>query len=828
MLAWHMLRRELRSGGLTVLLLSLGLAVAIVTGIAGFTHQVQQALAGEAARFLAADRVITSSRALPAEWADEADRRGLRTASFATFPTMVFAGDVSALAVVKAVSEHYPLRGALEISALPYAAAETVARGPASGRVWLDARLWPALAVAPGAVITVGELDLVLEAVLVTEPDNGNQLSMMAPRLMMAAEDLAATGIVQPGSRVEYSLLLAGPVEALDAFADWLQPQLQDWHRWQTLEDGRPGVARALERAGAFLLLSAALAVLLAAIAAWLAARHYAHSQRRAVAVLKTLGADRWRLQQVYGGLLAGLGVLAILAGLVSGWLLEQLLRALISPLLNIQWPAPALYGYAAGAGVGLLCLLLFVWPRLASLHRVAPDSLLREAGEQVQREWTLLPGLLVLCLAVSLLSGWWQLGVFFLAAVLACGLLLALVVRSLLALARRFRPQPGSALYLALLAWQRRPWGSAIQIMVFSLAFLLTGTVSLVRSSLLDDWQRQLPTRAPNHFLLNIAADEQVQVAHFLAENGVESAGLFPMIRGRLLQVNGAEPVVRQPRPDQERDESLNRELNLSWSASLPADNRIEAGQWWPTDGGAGSWVSVEAGLAERLGLQPGDRVTFNIGGSELEAEIRSIRSLDWESMRPNFYFLFAPGVIEQYPATWMTSFYLPPDRHEVPLALSRAFPTVSVIALEGIFAQIRAVIAQVSLAMQLVFGLMLAACVLVLLAALQASLGERRWESALLKSLGAEPSVLRLGLWLEFALMGLLAGLLGALGADAALWLVASRVLAIEPVLHPWLWLALPLIGLLLVSVAGYGRLHRVLAVPPARILQAGQGTD
>lgn len=824
MLALRLFWREWRGGQLSVLVLALALAVAIVTGMVSFTQRIQVALVGEAARFLAADRVLSSSRPLPETWLAEAQQRGLATAQFAVFPTMVFADEQSSLAVVKAVSEHYPLRGELGLADAPYQPARNVRAAPEPGTVWLDPRLFPALDVQVGDSLSVGERDLRITAVLVTEPDNGGQLSMMAPRLMMAEADLASTGIVQPGSRVEYSLLLAGEAEALDALAEWLKPQLQDWQRWIDLKDGRPAVAEALDRAAAFLLLSASLALLLAATAVWLAARHYVQGQQRAVAVLKTLGADRARLLQRYLGVSLGVGLLAILLGSGLGLLLELALRTLVVPLLGIAWPAASAVGYGAGAATGLFCLALFVWPLLWRLQGVAPGNLLRQEQDKPLHDAGVLPGLMLLCAVVGLVSGWWQLSLFFLLAVLGLVLVLALVLRGLLLLLKRFRPAPGSVLYLALSAWQRRPWSSVTQMLVFSLAFLLVGTVSLARSGLLDTWQQQLPEDAPNYFVLNIAPHEQAAVASFLDEAGLETAGLYPMVRGRLVSINGHDPVLAPAEGRAERDPSLNRELNLSWSETLPLDNAIVAGAWaWQADADEPT-VSVEVELAGRLGLKLGDRVGFDLAGQTLEARVSSLRSLNWESMRPNFYFLFSPGALDEHPATWMTSFHLPAGQEAIALRLSRQFPTVSAISLDGVFSQVRAVVQQISLVMQLVFGLMLVAGVLVLLAALQTVLAERRWESALLKALGAEPNRLHRSLWLEFALMGLLAGLLGAAGAELALWLVASQALQLQAGWHPLLWLSLPLLGLLLVSCAGYGRLRGTLATPPARILQTG----
>lgn len=823
MLAWRLFWREWRSGNFSLLVTSLALAVAIISGMLTFTGQVKTALNGEAAQFIAADRVLVSSRPVPIEWINSARSQGLLTAQFAVFPSMAFAGDDSALAVVKAVSHEYPLRGELVIRDATQASSH-VAQGPDPGSAWLDARLLQSLGVSIGDLLAVGEKDLRIDAVLVSEPDSGNQMSVMAPRLMMSIQDLEATGVIQPGSRVEYTALFAGDVSQLDAFAAEIAPQLQSWHRWMDVKQGRPSLARALDRASAFLLLAGSLSVLLAAAAAWMASRQYAYGQQRPVAILKTLGADAPALRNLYGGLLLVVGVLSIVLGLCLGWVLQQGLRLVFSPVLSITWPDAGWQGPAWGVLIGVFCLLVFVWPFLMQLRKVAPASLLRDSSEQTGRELGFLPGLVLLCVLVSVLSGWWRLGLLFLAVVLCAGALLSVLLRLLLHAARRLRPLPGSAMQLALSGWQRHPWATIMQVMVFSVALALVGTISLVRNHLMGEWQSQLPADTPNYFLINIAPYEQQPVRAFLAGHGIDTAGLYPMIRGRLVSVNGHDPVQAAPEgKEEEAGWSIDRELNLSWSAQLPGDNELVAGQWWHEQDLRQASVSVEQSIARRLGLGLGDVVTFNIGGSPLEAKVKSIRKLDWETMRPNFFFLFSPGVIDEYPATWMTSFYVPEEKASLVVDLGKQFPTVSVIDIGRMIAQIKTVIDQVSVAMQAVFGLMLVAGTLVLLAVLQAGLDRRRWEMALLKALGAVPSRLRQSVWLEFALTGLVAGLLAAGIAELMAWQVASRALSIEPAWHPDIWLGLPFAGAALLSILGYLRLRPVLAVPPARILQS-----
>ncbi|TNF36421.1 MAG: FtsX-like permease family protein, partial [Gammaproteobacteria bacterium] len=415
-LGWRLFWRETRQAGwwqshLGLLIASLALSVAVISGMLVFSGQVKTALNSEAAQFLAADRALVSSRPVPPEWAMEASAAGLETARFAVFPSMVFREDDSALAVVKAVSASYPLRGNLSVSAGEGDVVQRVQHGPATGAVWLDARLLQSLQAKVGDLVSVGDKALRIEAVLVSEPDSGNQLSVMAPRLMMSIDDLDATGIVQPGSRVEYSELFAGDSETLETFATSLKPRLESWHRWMDVKQGRPSLARALDRAAAFLLLAGALSVLLASAAAWLASRQYAHGQRKSVAVLKALGADGSVLRGIYARVLLVIGALSISLGLLLGWLLQWGLRWLFGPVLSIEWPPADWQGFALGALVGVFCLLMFVWPFLHQLQRVSPDTLLREAGEQARRDIGFLPGFILLCVLVSVLSGWWRLG---------------------------------------------------------------------------------------------------------------------------------------------------------------------------------------------------------------------------------------------------------------------------------------------------------------------------------------------------------------------------------------------------------------------------------
>ncbi len=825
MLALRLLWRNWRSGEVKILAGALVLAVAVVSAIGVFTERLERSLIKESSSFLGADRIVRSSHPIDPAWFEAADRRQVRQARTAMFSSMVFAGDNMHLASVKAVTPGYPLAGRLEISTIPFAVAAAdiaVAPGvPAPGEAWVDSRLLPLLDIELGQRVQVGEKTLTVTRVVIREPDRGDGFSLFGARLMMNFADLAATEVIQPGSRVRYHWLLAAEGARLDAFMQWVEPQLTEHQRIVDLESAQRGLSSTLQTGRRFLMLAGVVGVLLAGVAIAIAAQRFAGRHVDQVALMKSLGASAWRIRGLYMGQLLLLAAVASLLGMLAGDLVQRAVVAALAAIFPISLGAAPIGAYGIGAITGLVCVLFFALPPLWHLPLVPPLKILRREM-QVGAIRTWLQGALGLCAVVVLV--WLYSGDARLTAAVIVGLgaviaLSALVAWRLLHAGRYVGMRAGSVWRLALANLQRRRGQSVVQILVFAIALMLLLTLTTVRTTLIDEWQVQLPADTPNHFLVNVAPYEVEPIQRLMTQQQVQANHLFPMVRGRLTHVNDAVPAAQVQR----EAEVLRREANLSWAESLNPDNRITAGVWWPdwpAERGVG--VSVEQDVAAELQLALGDRLRFSIGGLRLDATVASIRSLEWDSMRPNFYFLFSPGALDNYSPMYLTSVYLPPQKKLFINDLLRKFPTVVVIEMDKVIEQIQTIVAQVSQGVELVLWLVLVGGLFVLLAAVNASMDSRLQESGLLRALGSRRGLVMGSLWAEFSTLGFFAGLLAVLGAQVLLFGLQAWALDIAVRPHLWMWLLGPLGGAALVGALGVLSCRRVVTVAPAVVLR------
>ncbi|MFV0275789.1 MAG: ABC transporter permease, partial [Parahaliea sp.] len=820
MTARRMLARDWRGGELGILVAALVLAVAVVSGISAFTTRLQSALEQESHRFLAADLVLRSAREPAADWLAAARERGLDTATTLAFSSMVFAGDEGmVLASVKAVSPGYPLRGELTFSGEPFGVAQVADRGPAAGTVWLDSRLFALLDITVGDTVAIGEAEFTVAAAARTEPDQGGGLSALGPRVLMHYSDIPATGVVQPGSRVEYRQLFAGAQPVVDDFADWLKPQLVGGERLLDVEQGQPGLGRALERAERFLLLAGSLAVVLAGVAIALAARRFSERHTDYVAIMKSLGAGSGAINRLYGSSLLLLGALATSIGCFAGWALQALFFHLFADQLPVQ-PGPAgARPYAIGFATAFACLLCFAWPPLRRLGQASPLRVLRRDLPSENRRT--LGDYLLGFVAVAVLM-WWYSGDLRLTLALLLGLGITAMLGLALALAllrggRLVGMSAGSVWRLALAGLQRRGAANALQVVIFAMAIMLLLVLVIVRTSLLREWQAQLPVDAPNHFMLNIAPDEVQAVEQLLRASDVSAEALYPMIRGRVMAVNGED----LPAPGEAGDERHQRGANFTWSDALPLGNALIAGSWWPP-GSEQPLVSLEEEFARRLGVQVGDRLGLLIGSEALAVNVASIRKLDWQSFRPNFFMVFPPRALAAFPATFMTSFHLEREQKPFLNQLIRRFPTISVIEMDVVLEQVRGIVDQVSFAIEMVLGVILAAGGLVLVAGVRASVDERKHESSILRALGARRGLILGGLAIEFATLGLFAGLLAMVAAEFSVYLLQAWVLDMQYAPSPWLWPAGIMAGTVLIGTLGVYSCRGVVSSPPLAVLR------
>jgi len=820
MTATRMLARDWRGGELGILVAALVLAVAVVTGISAFTTRLQSALEQESHRFLAADAVVRGSSDMPVAWLEEAESLGLDSARTLSFPSMVFAGENQMfLASIKAVTDQYPLRGELSYSEQPFGQVQPASRGPGAGTVWLDSRLFALLDVAVGDSVGIGEAEFQVVAAARSEPDQSAGFYSMGPRVLMHYSDIPATGVVQPGSRVEYRQLYAGDNRQLETLVEWLKPQLGTGQRLLDVNQGQPGIGSALQRAESFLLLAGSLAVVLAGVAIALAARRFSERHTDYVAIMKSLGASSAAVNRLYGNSLVLLGVGATALGCAAGWVMQAGFFALFADQLPVVPGPSGIRPYAIGFATAFTCLLCFAWPPLRRLGQASPLRVLRRDMPQETRR-TLGDYLLGLAAVSGLMlwySGDWRLTLAVLlglAVTIVLGLGLAL---TLLRGGRLIGMSAGSIWRLALAGLQRRGTANALQVVIFAMAIMLLLVLVLVRTSLIKEWQTQLPPDTPNHFMLNIAPEQVQEVDQLLRVNGVPSEALYPMIRGRVMSVNGED----LPQTDDREEGRRQRGANFTWSDTLPAGNELVAGQWWET-GTTAPEVSLEQEFAARLELGVGDQVGLLIGAELLVATVTSIRKLDWQSFQPNFFMVFPPRVLAAYPATFMTSFHLDADEKPFLNQFIRRFPTITVIEMDVVVAQVRAIVEQVSAAIELVLAVILAAGSLVLVAGVQASVDTRMQESSILRALGARRSLILGGLAIEFAAMGLFAGLLATIAAELSVYVLQVWVMDMNYVATPWLWPIGIALGVFLIAGLGVYSCRKVVSSPPLAVLR------
>lgn len=824
-LALRMLARDWRAGELTVLGIALMLAVAALTSVGFLTDRVEQALRLQSHQLLGGDLLLTADHPLPESFRQEAAVRGLRVAESATFPSMVSLGDAAVLAEIKAVSVGYPLRGTLRAATLLNAADAEIARVPQLGEAWPDERLAATLGLAAGSPLSLGRIALASGPILTMEPDRGMNVFALAPRLMINLSDLAATGLIQNGSRVRYRLHLAGETADVADYEAWAGAQLGRGEKIESLDNARPEIRNVTERAQRFLRLAALLAVILAAVAVALAAERYMRRHLDGCAVMRCMGASARQLLLIHGGEFFIFGLAATLAGCGVGYAVQAALQQLLAGLLVVKLPAPSLLPWLHGLLVGLTLVVGFALPPLLRLKRVPTIRVLRRewSGSEPASRGAYLLGAAVLAGLMLWMAGELRLGLIVLSGFLLALVFFALMARLMLAGLGRLRPAgKGYGWRHGLANLRRRLAATVVQAVALALGLTALLLLTVARGDLLDSWMKRVPADAPNRFAINIQPDQRAAIADFFTARGLPAPELEPMVRGRLVQVNDR-AVTPESYTDDRAQRLVDREFNLSWSEKIPLGNTVSGGRWHGAS--AGAEFSVEQGLAETLNLKLGDRLAYDIAGNRVEATVTSLRKLDWDSMRVNFFVMSPPAVLKDYPASYITSFHLPADRAGAIPELVRAFPNITVIDVAALVRQLHATIDQVARAVQLVFGFAVLAGLAVLYAALQASSDERRHELAVLRALGARSRQLSAALLAEFAALGALAGLLAGIAASLIGWGLARFAFRLDYLPQVELWLVGLLAGTALVVVAGWlgaSSMLRQSALPALRAAQ------
>ena len=821
-LALRQLLRDGRAGELHVLFFALLIAVAASTSIGYFGARLNDAMLLRATEFLGADLVLNGSEPATPAQIEAGNRLQLDHAQVVEFSSVIATDDNLQLSSVKAASDSYPLRGQLRSAAAPYQAEEP-GPGPQPGEAWAEARLFAALNLNIGDIIEVGSEPLRLTRVLTYEPDRVGDFYSLTPRVLMHLDDLAATGVVQPGSRVRYRELWRGPAADLERYRQAVEADLQPHQRLETAKDGNRQIGGALGRAEQYLNLASLAAVLLAGVAVALSASRFAARRFDASALLRCLGLSRREALGLYALQLGLLGLVASLAGALLGWAAQHGLFFLLRNLVVSEVPPATFWPALSGIATGLVALAGFALPPLAALGRVPPLRVLRRDMLPIPPSSWLVYGAALLALGLIM----WRLSLDLklTLALIGGGLLATLLLGGLLLAAlkglRRLLAGASLPWRLGLGQLLRHPLAAAGQSLAFGLILLAMALIALLRGELLDTWQEQLPADAPNHFVLNVLPADRDAFNERVQALSTSSVPLYPVVPGRLVAING-EPVRQLVSKESQGERAVRRDLSLTWAEELPADNHLTAGTWWqPGSAAELPGVSVEAELAESLQLQLGDRLGFTVGGLTRDVTVTSLREVNWDSFQPNFYMIFEPGTLQDMPTTYMTSFHLPPGRDRELVQLARDFPSATLLQVEALLGQLRSILAQVSLAVEYVLLFVLAAGLAVLFAGLQATLDERIRQGALLRALGADRALLLKARRTEFGLLGATSGLLAALGCELVSALLYQFVFNLRWQPHPWL-LLLPLVGALLVGGAGVLGTRRALNASPLNVLR------
>jgi putative ABC transport system permease protein len=822
-LSLRSLWRDWRSGELRMMLAAIGIAVAAVTTVGFFTDRVSQATTRQATTLLAADLVLQANAPMPPALIDSARRHDLHTTTTMSFRSVVVAGNHLQLAEVKAVESGYPLRGKLRIAHSLFGEETVTDTLPAPGTVWVDSRLLQILAIDNGDTIHLGSAQLRVAALLTYEPDRGGDLFNIAPRVLMNVADIPATGLVLPGSRVEYRLLLGGKANSVQEFRDDATPLLDMYQiKVRDIRDARPELKTALERSDQYLGLAVLISIALAGLAVALSAQRHALRHFDQCAILRCLGTSQADILKIHLCQLLLLSISASLFGCIAGYLAQQGLALLMAGLTPEPLPPPGIYPALQGVGAGMITAFGFATPQLLRLGKVSPLRVLRRDLDPMPASSmiTYICAIAALALLTPWQSGRIALTLYTLAGILLTVILLWLGARILIHILNRLRTRVGVALRFGLTSIARRPGHSTVQIIGIGLGIMVMLLLTLVRSDLLESWRTRLPPGTPNYFVINIQPDQVQQIRSFMLEKLDIHRDIYPMVRGRLVAINH-----RSINPDDYADDRARRlaarEFNLSWTAKMQPDNRLVQGEWWHGDENE-TLFSVEEGIAETLGIRLGDTLEYSVAGRQFSGRVMNLRHVEWDSFNVNFFVISNPGTLEDYPATWITSFNLPPQRKQILTDLVRRFPSVTVFDVDAILAQVRRIMDQVTHTIEFVFAFTLCAGLVVLAAALHTTHDERIREYALLLALGAGRRELQSGLIAEFACIGLMAGVLAALAATIAGMVLAEFVFHIDFNINPRVWLVGPVISVILILIAGLIGTRQALTTPPMLTLR------
>ena len=823
--ALRLLKRDWRSGAISILILSLAISVATVTSISLFSSRIHNSILDEAREFLAGDIKISGSLPIKSAWLESAKQLNLASSEEIVFNSMAFSDSDALLAQVKAVSESYPLKGNLEIEGADNQITD-VTSGPRKNEIWVAPRLATILEIRVGDTLYVGDASFTVSAILINEPDASQNSFAVAPRIMMHTDDVPTTNVVQVGSRIRYSQVFAGNPAEIETFHTLIQDDLAPHYTWLDVKTQNQSVGAALKRSETFLLLAGSLSVVLGCAAIALAARRYANKQNHVVAVLKTLGTTPHQISVIYISLLIMLSIIGISIGLFAGFALHWGILIAVKDLFDQQIASASTGAYFAGLFTGLVALWSFAGPPLFFLRSVAPAAALnRNNTRKISAGLSAAIGYLAVILIVFFYSRSVMLTLYQVVGITSIVIGAWAVSLGLLHFINRLAKRAPANFRLGLTNLYRHRYSNGTQVAIFSIIFLLVAILVSSRTHLINQWQNQIPNGAANHFVFNIFPDEIEDIKHHLSEAEINFNPFYPMTRGRVTYIN-TDSVEDRAAEFGENNDIYEREINLTSADYLGSDNEVIQGEMWTTlsnfDPEKPLLISVEEGYAEGLNIQLHDEIIFSLAGEQVKAKVANIRTVKWDSMNPNFFIIFNQNLDEYFGANWLTSFYAPASKRSVINDLVKRYPTVSLIDLDQTINQIRNIIKRISQAVEFILLLVTSTGLLVLAIGILSTLDMRKKESAILRTLGAQKSLVRMTLTVEFAGLGFLAGVLAVVGTELALFLMQKNVFDLD--YHPFyvLWFLIPATSTTLITLFGLFATREVISTPPLRVLR------
>lgn len=814
--------RDLRAGELWLFILSLILATTCMSSIQFYSDRIEKAMKFQASSLIGGDRVIVSNRPIDKNIFEIANKYHLISSLTTSFYSVVLAKDKLILADVKAVASPYPLRGQLITATNQHERGGMEKAVPQSGEIWVQSRLMQELALKLSDSVKIGKAKFTVKKILIYEPERAGSWFSIAPRILMNLSDVPTTDIIQPGSRIEYRLLLKGDEKNLGHFDRIIKPILNPGQELIYADADSKSFLFIKNKMHDFLNISVIISVFLSGTALVLATQNYCSRHRKTVAMMRCFGASFYKTISLFViGLLLLFGF-SLMLGVSFGWLLQRLLESLFSGIINFPLPSPSIMSATPTVFIGLLLLIGFSLPQLIRLKEVSSQELLRTNNKKLPELSALVYGFALL--SVTLILFWQTQNIkllFLVILAISCGVsVMYLLANVLIYLLNQIQRQFISAWRIGLLNVVRHRSNSILQMTSFSLIFLAILLLIFIYNDLTRKWQNDLPKNTPNYFMINIAPSHLQNLNDFLKKNKIMTEPLYPVIRGRLTKLDD-KPIKQSLTVDQQSDNSLSRDLYLTYRDNLVPGNQIIAGEWWSKKSQQ-AFVSVEAGFADRLGLKLGQKIGLNISGTEVNAKILNLRQVSWTSFKPNFFMIFTPNILDKFPQTYMTSFYLDEKRISLLKSLNNLFADITIIDIADIIIKLQAIISQLSIAMTYLLFFMLTIGMLVLIAGVMANIHERSHDTAILRAVGASSAELRKILLAEFLSLGALAGISSGITAQLGRWILSLWFVDFPIHLSVWPIYLTPLVSSIFIGVVGYVSSIRVLRSSPMTLLK------